>query len=297
MSRMTRLLVALVIGLMGLVGVMQQAGAQDAATGTVRVLKYYCTYLDTTQQLEAIDANECTPGAATFTFYLIGDGTNDFEQLNVGPGGDASITLPVGSYEVVEEGTQTFFEVTVVEGQTTQLLVGNPAADPVPTDPPPTTGTVTVQKYYCTYLDETLLVEAIEEAECTPGAATFTFYLIGDGTNDFEQLSVGANGQGVIELGVGSYEMVEEGSQTVFTVTVLAGENAQLLIANPAVEVVPTAPAPTAVPAKPAPSQPIKLPNTGAGVSSDSGTLMLTLTAAAAVVAGAALTVRKTRQG
>jgi hypothetical protein len=222
---MIRLLVALVIAFMGLSGALQHAGAQDAATGTVRVLKYYCTYLDTTLQLEAIDANECTPGPGTFTFYRVGDGTNEFRQLVVGAGGDASITLPIGEYEVVEEGTQTFFAVTVNVAQTTQLLVGNPAVDVVPTEPPATTGTVTVQNYYCTYLEETLLVEAIDVNECSPGAATFTFYLVGDGTNAFKQVTTGANGQGVIELAVGTYDMVAEETQTHFTLNVIAGEN------------------------------------------------------------------------
>jgi hypothetical protein len=298
MSRIIRLLAALVISLMGLTGVLQEAGAQDAATGTVRVLKYYCTYLDTTLQLEAIDANECTPGPGTFTFYRIGDGTNEYRQLVVGAGGDASITLPIGSYEVVEEETQSFFTVTVNVAETTQLLVGNPAVDVVPTEPPVTTGTVTVQNYYCTYIKDTLLVEAIDVNECSPGSATFSFYLVGDGTNDFKQIITHASGQGVIDLDVGSYEMVAEETQTHFSLNVLAGENVVLLIANPKVSAAPTA-VPTAAPTvTPAPTKPpIKLPNTGAGVASDSGTLIVALTAAAAIAAGGALTVRKTRQG
>lgn len=162
------------------------------------------------------------------------------------------------------------------------------------------TGMVSVQKYYCTYLDETLLVEAIDVNECTPGAATFTFYLIGDGTADYQQLTVGANGQGSIELPVGSYEMVEEGTQTFFNLTVAAGQPTNLLIGNPAIELQPTAvPAqPTAVSAQPTavPAGPIGLPNTGSGEGAGSGLLALALATAAAIATGGALAARRYRE-
>jgi hypothetical protein len=149
------------------------------------------------------------------------------------------------------------------------------------------TGTVNVQKYFCTYLDTTLLVEAIEEDECDPGAATFTFYLVGDGTDDYEQLTVGANGAGSINLPVGAYEMVEEGTQTFFNINVLEGETVQLLIGNPAVAVQPT------VPPAPAPTQPPQLPNTGVGEVDGFGLVPLALVTAAAIAGGGALTLRK----
>jgi hypothetical protein len=164
------------------------------------------------------------------------------------------------------------------------------------------TGTVTVLKYYCTYIDETMQVEAIEMDQCSPGAATFTFYLVGDGINDYEQLNVGADGQGSIELPAGEYEVVEEGSQAHFMINVLAGGNVQLLIANPAAvvpaEPAPTAaPQPTAVPAQPAaaPAQPVKLPNTGSGLTSGTGALTIALTAAAAIAGGGAMILRTSR--
>ncbi len=64
MSRIVRLMVAVVIACMGLAGVMQHAGAQDDGTGTVRVLKYYCSNLDSTIQMEAV-GDDCAPGSAT----------------------------------------------------------------------------------------------------------------------------------------------------------------------------------------------------------------------------------------
>ena len=166
------------------------------------------------------------------------------------------------------------------------------------------TGTVTVLKYYCTYLDETGLVEAIEIGQCSPGAATFTFYLVGDGTDDFQQLNVSGAGRASIELPVGEYEVVEEGSQTHFMVNVLAGASVQMLIANPSVEVVPTAPPlvpttvpqPTAVPAQPAATraQPTRLPNTGSGSDVEPEVMGFALTAAALVAGSGAMVLTKT---
>jgi hypothetical protein len=161
------------------------------------------------------------------------------------------------------------------------------------------TGTVTVQKYFCTYLDETLLVEAIDLNECMPGGGTFTFYLVGDESAEYQQLIVGGNGLGTITLPVGAYQMVEEETQTFFDLSVIAGEDTRLLIGNPAPAVQPTVPAPTVVPtavsAQPTavPPPPIGLPNTGTGADAGSGLLALALTTGAALAAGGSLAVRR----
>lgn len=304
MSRILRTVVLMLVATLALGGVVRQAAAQDDGTGTVNVLKYYCSYLDQTMQLEAVDTNECAPGAATFTFYLIGDSTNKHQQLVLDGNGDNSITLPVGAYEVVEEGSQTYFNVTVSAGATIQLLVGNPSGEPAPAPEPPT-GTVTLQHYLCTYLDSTLLVEAIEQDKCAPAATTFTFYMVGDNTNAYQQATVGDDGQGSIELAAGSYDMVDEHSQTHFDVNVLAGQNIVLLIAGPqAVAAAPTAEptaAATEAPAEPsAPSTgttsvaPTKLPSTGAGIVRGSDTALITLAGVFAAMIAVVAIVRRT---
>lgn len=164
------------------------------------------------------------------------------------------------------------------------------------------TGTVTIQKYYCTYSDETLLVEAIDTNECAPGAATFTFYLVGDGTAEYQQLTVGASGTGSVDLAPGAYEMVEEGTQTFFNLSVVEGQTTNLLIGNPAADVQPTVPPaqPTAVPGQPTavpaqPTAPPQLPNTGSGTGSDSIALTLAVIAAGALTGGGILTKRRFR--
>ncbi len=129
---------------------------------------------------------------------------------------------------------------------------------------------------------------------------------MGDGTDDFQQLNVSGAGRASIELPVGEYKVVEEGSQTHFMVNVLAGANVQLLIANPSVEVVPTAPPPTpvtvpqptAVPAQSAATraQPTRLPNTGSGSDVEPGVVAFALTTAALVAGSGAMILGKTRK-
>jgi hypothetical protein len=144
MSTHARRIVATILAL-GLFGALLHGASAQVVTGTVTVQKYYCTYLDETLLVEAIDTNECSPGGATFTFYLVGDGSAEYQQLTVGASGSGSIDLVPGAYEMVEEGTQTFFDLSVVEGQTTSLLIGNPAANVQPTVPPAQPTTVPAQ--------------------------------------------------------------------------------------------------------------------------------------------------------
>jgi hypothetical protein len=116
MSRMFRFLAASMIVVLGFLGAMHSVSAQGGGTGTVTVLKYYCTYLNETALVEAIEIGQCLPGEATFTFYLVGDGTDDFQLLNVSGAGQGSIELSVSKYEVVEEGPQAHFKVHVLAG-------------------------------------------------------------------------------------------------------------------------------------------------------------------------------------
>src|SRR5690606_12749883 len=69
-------------------------------------------------------APDCVSGAATFTFYLVGDGTADYAQIHVN--GSGTIGLEPGTYEVVEEETQASFDLEVLDGENTVLIVNNP---------------------------------------------------------------------------------------------------------------------------------------------------------------------------
>lgn len=290
MSRLFRSVVLLLMAALAFGGVAGQAAAQDEETGTVRVLNYYCSYLDSTRLVEAIDEAQCAPGSATFTFYLYGDGTDEHWTLTTDANGAGEISLAFGTYDVVAEETQTTFQMSV-GAEPVQLLIGNPPGTTAPEPPAAETGTVTLQRYACSYLDTTLLAEAIEQEKCTPLAATFSFYLYGDGTDDFYAAYTGNDGQGSAELPVGTYDMVDELSQTHFDVNVLAGENVVLLVVGPQM----MAPVPTEAPS-PDTRAPTKLPRTGAGVTDgpEAGAVALAGTIALAAV-GAAI-IRRTRE-
>jgi hypothetical protein len=166
-------------------------------------------------------------------------------------------------------------------------------------------GTVNIAKFYCDNLDQTafLFAGTAEEAAaavgdadavCAPGFGLFTFYLVGDGTNLYGQLSVdGANSAAVP---TGTYEVVEENTQARLYLEVADGGVYNLVALNPAG----FAPAPdggtddggTAAPASTAKTSATggttaaALPSTGSGQES-AGTPAWMLMAGAALVSAA----------
>jgi len=309
--------------------------------GTVNIAKFYCLGLDETVfqvgevQADAIPSSDgvCSPGPATFTFYFIGDGTDAYAQIDVDNTG--TIGLPAGNYEVVEEGTGARTIITVSDGGILTMVVSNPTGSqftPTPSDE----GTVNIAKFYCYGLEETVfqgdyvndVVSVAEDGgipatagECFAGYATFTFYRVGDGTDEYAQITVG--GSGSIGLPAGDYEVVEEVTGARTFITVYEGSIYTLVVSNPfefAPTVTPTtAPnvTPTSVPTHqpgPKPTHPAKpvvtkvattatgstvtsLPNTGQGAAGDNTDTILLFFGAMSVLlaAGAVLRQRRTR--
>jgi len=227
-----------------------------ADQGTVNAARFFCTGLtDTVWQASFVGgvgaaadipstAGDCEAGSTTFTFYLVGDGTADNAQLSVD--GSGTIGLPAGDYEVVDEVTQSHTFITVIAGSTLSLVASSPLAEPVPTEPvvtpdPNTEATVNIAKFYCDGLFDVVwqgggvLSAAADiptsQGRCTPGAATFTFYFVGDGTNAYAQVVVDGNGS--VGLPAGEYEVVEEETQARTTITVFDGEIYSLVVSNP----------------------------------------------------------------
>jgi hypothetical protein len=192
------------------------------AEGAVSVSDYVCTGQTGVTWFGTPDAN-CEAGAATFYFYLIGDGTDEYWSLQVN--GTSSRALPVGTYEVYESVYWTSFTVEILEGQTTSVNVLHPGAPIVPDD-----GTVSVSKYDCRGLDA-VTWGGTPDANCEAGSGTFYFYLIGDGTDEFWSLNV--NGTGSIALTPGTYDVYEGGRWSMSTVEVLEGETTNLNVLNP----------------------------------------------------------------
>lgn len=194
-------------------------------TGVVDVFKYYCPGV-TEATFDAEIGDDCYAGPGTFTFYLVGDGTAEYSQLTIGDIGFGSIELSAGTYEVVEEGSQATTTIEVGAGATVSLVVANPGEEL------PATGLVEVTKVYCESV-RTITFDAPIGDDCVTGPATFTFYLVGDGTADYWQLDVWEDGYGVIELPVGTYEVVEEGWQASTVIEVTEDGITSLTVANP----------------------------------------------------------------
>lgn len=219
-----------------------------ATTGWVDVSKFYCPGVEEAMFLGPDDGldDDCVTGPATFTFYLVGDGTADYEQLQVWEDGYGVIELPAGTYEVYEEGTGIMTTIDVVAGAYTGIGVVNPGTAPAPRD-----GTVNISVFSCTNITETDFnsdgfVATFAAASlptfdpaCEPGTATLTFYLYGDGTDDFWQVDV--DGTGSIVLAPGTYEVVEEGTQASATITVYPGDFINLDVLVPTGEYAPGA--------------------------------------------------------
>lgn len=169
-----------------------------------------------------------------------------------------------GTYDVYIYGGPAFEEFSA------QVTLGMPKEDvqfilqPAAVEPVETDGTVIVSKFYCDNIDDVIFqagstaevsAAAIPTSEpaCEPGYGLFTFYLVGDGTNQYAQLEV--DGSGSIGLPAGEYEVVEEGTLASTFIEVIAGENTTLVVQNPIADVDPS-PEPTEEPGVTPPADP-----------------------------------------
>lgn len=228
--------------------------------GTVNVSVFLCSniaapYFETVNpeiMVASIDVGEptCVPGSALFSFYLIGDGTAEFEPLSVD--GSGSINLDPGQYQIVEEATQASITIDVVAGAYTSVVFNTPSD--VPAEPTENMGTVNVSVFYCDGLDAPLFLQpgsddavaAAGEDGCAPGQGLFTFTLMDDVASqnngrmgfmalqaapDFFDLNV--QGSGSIGLGEGTYEVMEANTGATTIIDVAAGANLSLIFQTP----------------------------------------------------------------
>ena len=202
------------------------APAPVAETATLNVNTYACTGVSGAPIALVDIGPDCTRIATNLDFYLWGDGTDDSWNLSTSATGPVSIDLQVGGYEVVNTSTWETLGTQLPSGGAT-LSIGYAAVAPVET------GTVNVSAYECTGLDSAGVLNEIGP-DCTPTSGDFTFYLWGDGTDDYEYLAVGTSGTGSIVLPVGDYEVVEENTQVHMQITVTADGTVDLAFGFPA---------------------------------------------------------------
>lgn len=216
--------------------------------------------------------------------------------------------VPVGSYLVeVDAGPDFEPYVTTIE-VTADSAVQAFTITLVPAIEEPTTGFVIVVKFYCESMSAVAFVDFMEldddafdflEEDCVNGPATFTFYLVGDGTDDYVQIDVDGIGVGLVELAPGTYEVIEEGTQASVTIEVVAGEATVIGVLNPLADggddddVVDPSPAPEDDKDEDATPDVTKLPSTGTGASDNTGVLAMAAAAAAALAGAGALSLRK----
>ena len=268
------------------------ANAQSGdADGTISISVVACGSLTNHGVLDSVPA-DCETAGGLFTFYLRGDGTNDFDQLLIPETfGEGEIFLAPGTYEVVEENTQTHFDVTVTSGTTSSVIFG--FASGIQPEPEPQPVRLYVTSLVCENYEAASFInfDGVVPDECSRvGGDVFSLYLYGDGTDDYVQVTTVNNGAAYIDLMPGRYEMVHEGTQMSSEIVLNEGSDLSIAFTLPA-PVDNGPPTKTPVPTKVAPTvAPVKaLPNTGAGSESGVTMLLISVAAGTMLVAGAGL--------
>lgn len=213
MKSLPKAIIAFIAGALLLLSMIAPAAGQGA-TGTVSVQVWYCPQLEMAAQLPGVPTG-CSPGPGQFSFYLVGDGTADYELLDVPLSGSASIDLPVGEYEVYEENTQVKMSVFVEAGQTTSIVFGIPSE----AGPETPSGDFYISAWSCPSVTEVAFTDVVP-GDCTRIATDLTFYLIGDGTDAHYPVPTLATGAMLTSLPLGDYEVVHEPTQTHLFMTV-----------------------------------------------------------------------------
>lgn len=238
---------------------------------------------------------DCVNAGGSFTFYMRGDGTADYTQLLVlETDGLGNINLNPGDYEVVEENTQTHFDLTVTADETTQATFAFASG----IIPEPDTVRLYITSLVCVNYEAASFIsfDGNVPAECTRvGNDVFTLYMYGDGTDDYVQVVSSGSGPAYIDLLPGRYLIVHEATQMSSDLMLDAGSDYSMAFTLPApvdngppetpVATTPT-PAPTSAPVK-------SLPNTGAGDGNDVGIMLAAAAVGALLLTGATMRIRQ----
>ena len=259
-----RVFSAFVISALAMLAAVSSMAGQGA-TGTVNVQVLYCPQLEMAAELPGVPEYWCAPGPGQFSFYLVGDGTADFEILDVPLAGTASITLPVGEYEVWEENTFVKMSVFVEPNKTTSIIFGIPSES----GPETPSGDVYVSTWACPGVSVVSYADVVP-ADCVRIATTLTFYLMGDGTDAHYSVPTMTTGALLTSLPLGMYKVIDEPTQAHVYVTV--GEQpseAHIVYPKAADPVTPTPAAPVATKVPTTTTPVTKLPSTGSGSSAN----------------------------
>lgn len=197
-----------------LVIIALSTGSASAQTGddvgTVELAVVACPSI-TQPGLVTTVPDDCEYSGGTFSFYMRGDGTADYKQLVVDPAiGFKSMSLYPASYEVVEESTQTRFDVTVTANQNTRVTFAFPSENVAPW------ARVYLNNLYCE-TDETAhflpMNSTISDADrCQVVDGTFMFTGTSDGATEFVTYNVVAGNENYVDLAPGTYTVTHQAS-------------------------------------------------------------------------------------
>ncbi len=213
MNIVLKAVTVLIVGMLALLSVFAPASGQGA-TGTVNVQVVYCPSLWQATEIVSVTP-DCSPGPGQFSFYLIGDGTADYELLDVPLSGSASIDLPVGDYEVYEETTGVKMIIEVRAGAPVTRIVGIPSE----AGPETPSGEFYISAWACPGATAVAFTDVVP-GDCTRIATQMSFYLIGDGTDAHYPMPTLDTGAMRTSLPLGDYEVVHEPTQTHLFMTV-----------------------------------------------------------------------------
>lgn len=91
-------------------------GSEEPApeTGILNLNTFECESVEEPAVVGAV-GEDCTRVGAVLSFYLVGDGTDNHISVSSSAEGTVEMELPIGDYQVVDETTQTTFQVSVTD--------------------------------------------------------------------------------------------------------------------------------------------------------------------------------------
>ena len=260
------------------------------AVGNVDLTVVECSSIASHGVISTIPA-DCVSSGGDFTFYLRDDGTADYNRLLIpAPDGRGNINLNPGVYEVVEEPTQTHFDLTVTAGETTTATFAFASETPAEDE----SVRLYITSLVCVNYEAASFIafDGVVPDACTQvGADVFSLYMYDDGTDDYVQVTSSATGPAYIDLMPGRYDIVHEATQMKTDLTLIAGSDFSMAFTLPAP--VDNGPPKTPTVETPTPVAVKMLPETGSGDGNEIGVMLIASAAGALLLAGASMRIRQ----
>ena len=201
--------------------------------GVVQVSSYACPDVTAASYDVSGVTDACTLMNGTFVFRLAQGGTAEEWSLTVGDDGIGTIELAAGVYDMVDQATSAKTVVTVQPDATVAVGLVRPAVDPEQDVD------VQIVALSCDSVSTTefTLGTGTQDAApandgCTSGAANLSFTETSESTGAVTKTRV--EGSATVQLGPGTYDVVEEGTRAQYRLEVPPAEQVVLTVSQPA---------------------------------------------------------------